>query len=280
MRSSRSSRVRSSGGASAGRRTARGFGSNVTATGRTPSACARSTAVRITAWCPRWIPSNVPWATTLGGPSGRYWSRPRTICMEEAKGAQPVGRYLADAEEARAGVHAACGAGRRELGVVELRRRHALAVAEAAAGLRRDVHGRQVIDGPVGRQDAGSQRRRVARLDRRPRNGVLEPERSDSGPDERLDVSAASERLADVGGEAADVRTRPAPDADPEAGRRRTRSARTRRRERGGANARRRSLPAPARGDAGRPRGAPSTWAGAARCRRRTARAPPARRRP
>ena len=78
--------------------------------------------------------------------------------MEEAKGAQSVGGYLADAEEARAGVHAACGAGRREVGVVELRRRHALAVAETTAGLRRDVHGGQVTHGPVGRQDTGSQR--------------------------------------------------------------------------------------------------------------------------
>ena len=281
MRSSRSSSGSSPGGASVGRRTARGFGSNVTATGRTESARARSTAVRITAWWPRWMPSNVPWATTLGGASGGYWSRPRTIRMEEAQRAQPLRRQLADARRSsrrRTGGMDPEGRGRASL--AELGLGNGLPVAEPSAALGRDRRRRQVGDRAVGRQDAAPERRGVARLDHRPRHGVLETERAHARARERLDVAPAPERLAEVRGQAADVRARPARHADTEARAARTRGARTRQPAPGGAPAPPRCRPARARGGAFRPRAGRSTSAAPARSPRRTGRAPPAPRRP
>src|SRR5215831_16965574 len=151
------------------------------------------------------MPSNVPWATTLGGASGRYWSRLRTICMDEAEWTEPPGRELADSEKGPGGVHAAR---RRDVGSVdgpELVERHRLTVGQPPAGLGGQLHGRQVRDGAVRRADARGQDGGVAPLERGPRHGVLKPEGPDARPHERFDVGAAPERLADVGGQAANV---------------------------------------------------------------------------
>src|SRR4030095_1995628 len=135
-----------------------------------------STAVRITAWCPRWIPSNVPWATTLGDASGGYWSSPRTIRMDETEQAQSLGRRLPDAEKARAGIDPA-GRGRlREADGHVLRQRDDLPLRQAAAGLRRGGDPRQVRDRPVGGKDTGGQRGGVAPLDHGPGDGIRESE--------------------------------------------------------------------------------------------------------
>ena len=88
---------------------------------------------------------------------------------------------------------------------------------------------------------------------------------------QHLDVASAPERLAEVGGEAADVGARPARDADAETRRRRTRAARTRGRAPGGARARPRCRPGPAREDVARRRGARSTWAAPGRSHPRSA---------
>src|SRR5262249_44203992 len=146
------------------------------------------------------MPSNVPWATTLGGASGRYWSRLRTICMDETKWTEPAGRELPDSEKGPGSVHATR---RRDVGGVdgpELVEPDHLTLGEPPAGLEGQLHGRQVRHGAVGGADARGQDGGVAPLDRVPRHGVLQPEGPDARPHEPFDVGATPERLAEVGG--------------------------------------------------------------------------------
>ena len=251
MRSSRSSSGRSSGGASVGRRTARGFGSNVTATGRTQSAA----------------PARPPCGSRPGGPGGcrrtspgppRWAARqedtgrgPGRSAWKRRSGPQPVRRQLADPTKlapaySRHGPSEADGARRAPARTAERSGRWLSRRPPSGDRRRR----RQVGDGAVGGQDRGSPSvGDVARLDRPPT--ARRPSRR-SGPTrvrvERLDVAPAPERLAEVGGKAADVRARPARHADAEARGRALEELEARGCAPGGARARPRCRPAPARG--------------------------------
>jgi hypothetical protein len=136
--------------------------------------------------------------------------------MEEAQWAQPLRRQLADADEAAGGVHATRDRRHRRVGHVEIGERDGLPVGEPAPALGGNEHGEEVCDRAVGREHVRAQPGGVAFLDRHPWDGVLEPESPHPGPLERLDVTAAAERFPEIGGQAADVGTRPAGHAGPE----------------------------------------------------------------
>ena len=137
-----------------------------------------------------------------------------------------------------------------------------------------------MADRAIRGKDAGRQHRRAPFLDRRPGDGVLEAE----GPDAR--AHEAPRR----GPRTRAPRRRPRPGsgctslaalhADAQAGRRAPDQLEGVDADPARRAARRRSPPAPARGGAGPPRGAPSTSAAPARCHPRTAPAPRGGRRP
>src|SRR6476661_6287402 len=188
-----------------GAKIAAGCGSKVTATAGTPRALPSATSRPRTAWCPRWTPSKLPKVATLGRSEPGVWEGSVQRCTEDTlrtrRGEHDVRPRFGAGLVEHGHQGAVRGEGRHRLGTPRLGRVEALAVADGAGLLLRELAHRELGAGGLREGRHGYGLGPLQGAERLQRVGPVEVEGAHAGAPQGGEVSTDPERSAQVTGE-------------------------------------------------------------------------------